>query len=107
MVKDKKCTDCEAREAFYRSFEEDIAYTDKIIDGRLIRKFSEDIPAHLLKWHIDDEDRLAIPLSENDWKFQYDNQLPISMNENILVRKGEFHRLIKGTTPLIIEICKL
>jgi hypothetical protein len=107
MVKSKDCEDCEARKAFYESFEEGIPYIDKIIESRLIRKFPDDTPAHLLKWHIDEEDRLVIPLSENDWKFQYDNQLPISMNENILVRKGEFHRLIKGTTPLIIEICKL
>jgi hypothetical protein len=42
----------------------------------------------------------------NDWKFQYDNELPISINKGdiIHVNKYEYHRIIKGSSDLIIKI---
>ena len=72
----------------------------------VIRTFSKDLPENALKWHCDGEDRTVIPLNENDWKFQFDNKLPQSMDSDIFIPKGVYHRVIKGSTDLIIKILK-
>ena len=72
-----------------------------------VRTFSKDLPENTLKWHFDDEDRLVKPLNENDWKIQFDNQLPTSFNKEIFIPKGVYHRIIKGDTDLKIKILKL
>jgi hypothetical protein len=107
MVKRCKNCDCEKRDEFYKSFEDGKPYIDQEVNGRLIRRFSKEIEPHLLKWHMDEEDRMVYSLNENDWKFQFDNELPIPMDGAIKIRKGIFHRIIKGTTDLIIQIDKI
>jgi len=106
--KDCKCKscDCKDREAFYQTFEDGKPFTDTYTNETLIRKFSKDTPAHLLKWHIDDEDRVIYPVEENDWHFQFDNKLPIPIDGKIEISKGIEHRIIKGTTDLLIVIEK-
>lgn len=71
-----------------------------------VRHFDLTAPDHLYKWHWDEEDRWVEAKHENDWKFQFDNELPQSLEPGkiIMVPKGTIHRLIKGTTPLSIEI---
>ena len=40
-----------------------------------------------------------------NWKFQLDNQLPVSLYESkLFISKGTYHRLIKGTGDLVIKI---
>ena len=109
MVKRCKDCDCEERESFYRTFEDGKPYIDQIVNGRLIRKFPKETEAHLLKWHTDEEDRIVWPLNDNDWKFQFDNELPIPFDGTlgIKIKKGIFHRIIKGTTDLILQIDKI
>lgn len=70
----------------------------------IVRTFSCAISDSELKWHWDDEDREIKPLNDNDWYFQFDNQLPIKFNQVIVISKGVFHRIIKGTTDLVVEI---
>jgi hypothetical protein len=109
MVKRCKSCDCDEREAFYRSFEDGKPFIDREVDGVLIRTFPKETEPHLLKWHMDEEDRTVKPLNQNDWQFQFDNELPfpiIDLNSPIEIKKGIFHRIIKGTTDLIIQIDK-
>lgn len=107
----KNCKNCEdkERENFYRSFEDGKPFVDEVISEKItIRTFYKETPAHLLKWHIDEEDRIVTSINNNDWLFQYDNELPFSLNENsINIKSGVFHRIIKGTTDLIIKIEKV
>lgn len=87
-------------------FAEGKAYIEKIYDGYVIRTFESDCPEHFLKWHYDKEDRYLIALNENDWQFQLDNELPRNITNTIFINKGKYHRLIKGTTDLILKIIK-
>lgn len=85
---------------------EDNPYDEFEKDKYYIRKFYEDTDESLLKWHWDDEDRTVISLGETDWKFQFDNELPQSLNESIFIPKGVMHRVIKGSGDLLIKIIK-
>ena len=68
------------------------------------RVFSKDVDPEELKWHRDEEDRTVVPLNQNDWQFQRDNCLPEPMNKEIEIKRGEWHRVIKGTTDLEVKI---
>ena len=71
-----------------------------------LRHFDPSAPNHLYKWHADNEDRYIESLNENDWSFQFDNELPQSIEPGkiIYIPKGLIHRLIKGTSELSISI---
>lgn len=86
---------------------EKLPYKDNwISETQSIREFRYDLHDEELKWHFDDEDRTIVPLIENDWKFQFDNQLPINIKEKITIKKGEWHRLIKGSGDLRLLIIR-
>ena len=109
-----KCNDCKCgqkkAEEFYDSFESDIPYIEiSTTKNHVVRKFPADTPEHLLKWHEDEEDRVIKVYEKTDWKFQFDNELPIELKPNLLlpIPKGRIHRLIKGSGDLIVEIKKL
>jgi hypothetical protein len=110
MVKHCKDCDCEEREAFYQTFDDQKPFIDTEIDenGNLIRNFPNTTEAHLLKWHTDEEDRIVYSLNTNDWLFQFDNELPIPIKPyvEIEIKRGVFHRIIKGSTDLILKIKK-
>lgn len=71
-----------------------------------IRTFSKELTQDDLVWHRDREDRIIEPIQETDWKFQYDNNKPESL-KRLFIRKGVYHRLIKGTKDLKLKIIKL
>jgi hypothetical protein len=74
-------------------------YTDlEITDKYIIREFDENVDPLELLWHRDLENRTVEIIGETDWKVQLENQLPTSINGPIHILKGEWHRLIKGTT---------
>jgi quercetin dioxygenase-like cupin family protein len=82
-------------------------YTNtQVTDKYIIREFNENIDPIELKWHRDLEDRTVTVLEGNGWYFQRDNELPVELKEgvHILIPKLEWHRVIKGTTPLKIKI---
>jgi hypothetical protein len=82
-------------------------YTEqKIEESVFIRTFFSDIPEEELQWHWDEEDRIVTPLSENDWQFQFDNELPQRINKELFIPAGVIHRVIKGSTDLIVKIEK-
>jgi len=71
-----------------------------------VRTFTHDVPEEELVWHRDQEDRIIEPLHETDWKFQYDNNNPESL-KRLFIRKGVYHRLIKGTGDLKLKVIKI
>ena len=76
-------------------------------NGNIIKRvFDANVNSSELTWHQDHEDRIVIPINENDWKLQFDNGLPIELSKNgeYFIPKNTFHRVIKGSTELVVEI---
>ena len=73
-----------------------------------IRTFKKDVQDIELVWHRDREDREVRIIKGNDWKFQREDCLPILLHEGdvVQIKKEEWHRIIKGSTDLIVEIRK-
>jgi len=84
-----------------KPFTEEVYSSDTII-----RHFDPIASTHLYKWHADDEDRWIESLNENNWQFQFDNELPQEINPGKIIHipSGLIHRLIKGTSELSISI---
>jgi hypothetical protein len=76
----------------------------KVSSDKVIRTFSQDTPSEEFKWHRDAEDRIIKPLQETDWKIQIDNQLPVAIKGIMEIPAGVYHRVIKGTGNLHLEI---
>ena len=75
-------------------------------DSSNIRTFSKDVDPMELIWHMDDEDRNIEILEGKGWKFQFDNELPLSLvkGDHIFIKRHRIHRIHKGTTDLKIRI---
>ena len=87
----------------------DFPFTEeKIDDYNFIRTFSENVDEMDLIWHTDRENRIIKVLEGNNWKFQFDEQLPFEMLNgiDIVIPKGIIHRIIKGSGPLKIKVYK-
>jgi len=83
-------------------------YTDiKESDGSISRLFPSWIKPNRLKWHMDDEDRIVEALHKTDWMFQLEDQLPVPLNKPIFIKRHQWHRLIKGSGPLIVRVTKI
>jgi len=76
-------------------------------DNEFIRTFSGSLDNDELKWHWDEEDRIIESLHETNWMFQFDNELPIKIQGKIEIKKGVWHRLIKGDSDIRIKIKKI
>lgn len=74
--------------------------------GTVQRTFKLDVDGSELTWHRDKEDRLVYLSEDTDWMFQFENSLPRYMNldEVIYIPKNTYHRIIKGTEDLKVEI---
>ena len=70
----------------------------------IVRTFSQDIDEDELVWHRDKKDREVTVLQETDWKFQFDNELPQLLKDVIFIPKNTYHRVIKGTGELNLQI---
>ena len=84
-------------------------FKEKQINKQLfLREFSANVDEMDLIWHEDREDRIVHVLEGNDWKFQFDEQLPFEMLDgiDIVIPKGIIHRIIKGKGPLKIKVYK-
>ena len=75
-------------------------------NNQYIREFSSDVDTHELEWHIDREDRTIEVIENNNWYFQFDNNLPQLLKETIFIPKETYHRVIKGTGNLKVRITK-
>jgi hypothetical protein len=88
--------------------EENKPYNERhILNNLYLRIFKDDVNTSDLKWHWDEEDRYIESTYPTDWKFQFDNELPINLNKQIFIPKGKIHRLIKGSGELRLMIKKL
>ena len=74
--------------------------------GVIKRTFYETTDSDEFVWHKDKKDRLVTPVTETDWMIQFDNELPRKMviGESIEIPKESYHRVIKGSGDLIVEI---
>jgi hypothetical protein len=81
-------------------------YTQKIEKGKIYRTFSPDVESEELKWHQDLKDRKVTIIEDGGWKFQIENGLPnkLKVAEQIFIPKLVWHRVIKGTEKLVVEI---
>ena len=70
----------------------------------VIRKFLPTVSEEELEWHWDEQHRIVYALNENDWMFQFDNGLPFPIKEKINIPAGVIHRVIRGTTELVVKI---
>jgi len=87
----------------------DFPFTEQQLDTKLfLREFSADVDEMKLIWHEDREDRIVSVVEGNGWKFQFDEELPIEMEDgiDITIPKGVIHRVIKGKGPLKIKVFK-
>jgi mannose-6-phosphate isomerase-like protein (cupin superfamily) len=57
-------------------------------------------------WHRDERDRVITVLEGEGWQFQFDNEIPIRINRNdeFIIPKQVYHRIIVGNTPLKLRI---
>jgi hypothetical protein len=82
-------------------------YDDFFKAPYVIRCFTQDITQEELEWHQDQEDRLIVHWCGSvDWLFQYDDCLPISIDDPIFIERYDWHRLIKGTGDLFLKVIK-
>jgi hypothetical protein len=74
--------------------------------NEFIRVFDSNVSEEELIWHRDRKDREIVILEGRDWKLQYDNKLPISLEENKVyrIKAGDYHRILKGNGNLILQI---
>ena len=87
----------------------DFPFTEQQLDTKLfLREFSADVDEMELIWHEDREDRIVSVVKGNGWRFQFDEELPIEMEDgiDITIPKGVIHRVIKGKGPLKIKVFK-
>ena len=77
-------------------------------DNDNIRRFLKDVKSEELVWHSDKENRHITILEGEGWKFQRDNELPmeLSKGDKLFIPEGQIHRILKGTTDLVIKIEK-
>lgn len=82
---------------------------EQIKENVFRREFKEEVDSSELKWHMDQEDRQVKIIKSKNWQLQLDNQLPIYLEEGktYFIEKFLFHRVIKGTGNLVLEIKKL
>ena len=82
-------------------------YTEeKINSNTYLRTFSENTSETDFIWHLDREDRVIEATHITDWYFQFDNELPISLNNTISIPKNTFHRIIKGDGDCELRMIK-
>ena len=81
-------------------------YTEIQQNNTIIRTFSFDLNEEELVWHRDHNDRNVKVLTGEGWKVQMDNQLPkeIKRGDTFFIPKETYHRVIKGTTDLVVKI---
>lgn len=81
---------------------------EKISELESIRTFGSNVDFGDLYWHRDREDRTIVVISSDGWKFQFDNSIPTEMTNGSLIniKKGQYHRIIKGSGDLKIKVIK-
>ena len=78
-------------------------FTDDIVNEWFERTFDEDVAEEEMVWHRDKRDRVITVLQGEGWQFQFDNQMPVEIEEGdvIEIPKYSYHRLIKRSKQFI------
>jgi quercetin dioxygenase-like cupin family protein len=81
-------------------------YTESAEDNVITRTFSVEVDSHELVWHRDRQDRYVSIVEGDGWRLQMDNQLPVTLQpgDSFPIPKNTYHRILKGTTDLVVEI---
>jgi hypothetical protein len=79
-------------------------YKELQTQEHLYRKFTQDISEDELVWHRDRNDREVTIMDSTDWMFQFEDQLPFTLKDTLFIPKDTYHRLIKGTGTLNVQI---
>ena len=84
----------------------DLPFSQEKFENYWIRIFSKDVETDELKWHFDNENRRVTVLEGNDWMFQMDDDLPVTLKvgDIIEIPKGIYHRIKRGSNDLKIKI---
>ena len=84
-------------------------YKEELISDGMIRTFEQNVDHEELVWHRDKKDRAVVVLEGNNWQLQFENQLPIKLEQNksYYIKRETFHRVLKGNGPLKISIKEL
>lgn len=77
---------------------------NKISDNKFIRVFNQNTDSGEFTWHRDRENRIIESIETTDWKIQIDNELPKVIEGEVFIPMGVYHRLIKGTGDLKINL---
>lgn len=77
-----------------------------INDSKFRRIFTENVDSEELVWHRDRCDREVFIEKSNGWMLQMENELPKPLLEGqkYFIPKETYHRVIKGTGDLVIEV---
>ena len=81
-------------------------YFETRLDNTIYRRFKGTVEETDLVWHRDHNDRQVIVKESQGWQLQFDNELPIQLEEGktYFIQREQYHRLIKGDGNLVIEI---
>jgi hypothetical protein len=71
-----------------------------------VRTFDPNLDDAEFVWHRDKEDREIEILEGDGWQFQIDKCLPWLLTKGMVfdISKYEYHRLIRGVTPLKCKV---
>ena len=78
----------------------------RLTENIVHRTFTMNVDPSELVWHMDREDRVVKVLEGTSWYLQMDNELPKKLIEGkeYFIPKMSYHRIIRGTSNLILEI---
>ena len=81
-------------------------FTDELVNEWFERTFDEDVAEEEMVWHRDKRDRTITVLEGEGWMFQFDNQMPVEIEQGdvIEIPKYSYHIIIKGNIKLILQI---
>tara|TARA_R110000796_G_scaffold192286_3_gene308986 strand:+ start:795 stop:1073 length:279 start_codon:yes stop_codon:yes gene_type:complete len=85
-------------------------FEEEIVGPRLsVRTFDPHYDSEEFVWHRDRQDRIITVIDPGGWKFQFENDLPMDLEENFTfkITKGTYHRVIPGDDYLEILVEKL
>ena len=79
------------------------------VEEGLMRTFPTNIDDIELEWHVDFEDRDVTIIQSGGWLMQFDNEIPkpLQDGQKIFIKSFSWHRIIKGSEPLIVKIIKI
>lgn len=86
-----------------------LPFNENKLKNFYVREFSCSLTQDQLKWHQDEEDRIIELISGDNWYLQLDDSLPqkIIEGKKYFIPKLSWHRLIKGSSNLIIKLEKM